>query len=335
MDEAILAHGLGPRSHRRHAPHRGDAHRLRSLPAVPQARERQPVRLPEGPAGAGHDRGGRGGRSFEGGRHHRGGDGGQYWPRPRAGRCPQGLPHRAGGARQDGAREGPARQGHGRRGRDHALGRGEGASGLLPGPRGGDHAPHAWQLLREPVRQSGQSARPRNDYRARNPAADGWGPGRRRHGHRLGRHAHRDRSFHAAGVAQDRDDPRRSQGLGAGALGRDRKDDGGGELGGRRHRRGFRAAERRSLFGVAGLRDPGRRELRDGARAPACRGRARRLLVGHVAGGGAALLQGAVRAEAGGEPRLRFGCEISVQGVQPDLPGPGRLDPPQPPRHGA
>ena len=67
----------------------------------------------------------------------------------------------------------------------------------------------------------------------------------------------------------DRDDPRRSGGLGAGALCRDRPDDRGGKLGGRRHRRGFRAAECRSHAGGQGLCDPRLGKLRQ-PRASCC-----------------------------------------------------------------
>ena len=52
----------------------------------------------------------------------------------------------------------------------------------------------------------------------------------------------------------------------------------------------------------------------------------RRLLVRHAAGRGAALLPRADDAEAGGEPRLRFRRQISLQGVQRRLPGAGGLD---------
>ena len=101
-----------------------------------------PSGLAQGPAGAHDDRGGGGRRPAEARRHHRRGDRRQYRARARPGRRPQGLSHAAGRARQDGAREGAARQGHGRRGRHHALGRRQGPSRLLSGPRRGDRAPH-------------------------------------------------------------------------------------------------------------------------------------------------------------------------------------------------
>ena len=85
-----------------------------------------------------------------------------------------------------------------------------------------------------------------HDDRPGNPAPDGRRGRRDRGRRRLRRHADRHRPVHATGVAQDRDDPRRSGGLGARALCRDRPDDRGGKLGGRRHRRGFRAAQCRS-----------------------------------------------------------------------------------------
>ena len=50
-------------------------------------------------------------------------------------------------------------------------------------------------------------------------------------------------------------DPRRSRGLGARAFCRERAHAGGGQLGGRRHRRGFRAAECRPCTGAQGLFD--------------------------------------------------------------------------------
>ena len=65
-----------------------------------------------------------------------------------------------------------------------------------------------------------------------------------------------------------------------------------------------------------GLFDPRRGQLRRCARAAARGGRARRLVLRHAAGGGAALLPRAERAQARGEPGLRFRREISLQGVQ-------------------
>ena len=137
------------------------------------------------------------------------------------------------------------------------------------------------------------------DDRSGNPAPDGWRGRCDRGRRRLRRNADRDRPLHAAGLAQDRDDPCRSRGLGAGALCRDRPDDRGGKLGGRRHRRGFRAAECRSHARAQGLRDPRPGKLRLRARAVARRGRTRRLLLGDAAGGGAALLPRAGRRRSG------------------------------------
>ena len=82
-------------------------------------------------------------------------------------------------------------------------------------------------------------------------------------------------------------------------------------------------------------RHPRSRELRRRARTAARGGHARRLLLGHAAGGGVALLPRADDAEARGQPGLRFRRQISLQGVQSDFPGAGGLDPSRPPRHRA
>jgi len=208
---AILGHGLRPRPHRRNPRHRSDAHRSRSEPPLSQARKCQSLGLAQGPPGANHDRGGRGRGAAEARRHDRRSHRRQYRARPGLGRCPQGLSHAAGGAGQDGTREGAACQGNGRRGRHHTLGRRQGACRLLSGPRRGDHAAHAGRILRQSVRQSGQSASTRSDDRPGDPPSDGRGRRRRRGRCRLRRNFDRDRPLPAAGFAQDRDDPRRSR----------------------------------------------------------------------------------------------------------------------------
>ena len=118
---------------------------------------------------------------------------------------------------------------------------------------------------------------------------------------------------------QTADDPGRSGRLDAGALCRDRPDDGGGKLGGRRHRRGFRAAECRSLAGRA---RPTRSPIAESFAAARDLLRAEGILAGSSSG---TLLAAALRycraqtrAEARGDPGLRFRRQISVQGVQPD-----------------
>ena len=70
----------------------------------------------------------------------------------------------------------------------------------------------------------------------------------------------------------------------------DRSHDRGRELGGRRYRRRFRAPQCRPDAGLRDLHHPRRRELRLCARTVARGGRARRLLLGHAAGGRIALL---------------------------------------------
>ena len=167
MDE----HGIGPRSDRRDASHRGHAYRAWPVPAFSQAREREPLGFDQGPPGAHHDRGGGNRRAPQARRHHRRGHRRQYRPRTCPGWRPQRLSHAPCRPRQDGAREGAACQGHGRRGRHHAFGRGQGASGLLPGPRRGDHAAHRGRLLRQPVRQPRQSSGARGSDRARKSCA--------------------------------------------------------------------------------------------------------------------------------------------------------------------
>ena len=167
-----------------------------------------------------------------------------------------------------------------------------------------------------------QFANPANPARTRRrPARKSWSRWRRcrrgRGGRRLGRHAHRDRALHARRLAQDRDDAGRSGRLDPRAPGRDRR---------------MMAAGTWAVEGIGedfvppiadlslvkqGLLDPRPRELRHGARAAAQGGHPRRLLLGHAARGGAALLPRADRAQAGGEPGLRHRRQISVQGVQP------------------
>ena len=119
---------------------------------------------------------------------------------------------------------------------------------------------HQGRDLHQPVREPRQSAGARDDHRAGTAAADGRRHRRDRGRRRLGRHADRRRALHEARLAEDRDDPGRSGRLGARALRQLRRDDRGRKLDGRRHRRGFRAAERRSLAGAARpIRSPTRK----------------------------------------------------------------------------
>ena len=131
-----------------------------------------PGGLDQGPHRALDDRGSGAPRRPEARRHDHRGDGRQHRARPRARRAAERLPRRAGPAGQDepGKDLQPAR--HGRGGRAHALGRREGPSGVLPGPR---HAPRprARLLPRQPVRQSRQPEGAPHDDRPGDPRADG------------------------------------------------------------------------------------------------------------------------------------------------------------------
>ena len=106
-------------------------------------------------------------------RHHRRGDRRQHRPRPRPGRHPQGLPHRAGRARQDVAREDPASARARRRGAHDALRCRQGPSRILPGhgredrcrrcpapsmPTSSPIPPTRWRTRRPPARKSWRSS---------------------------------------------------------------------------------------------------------------------------------------------------------------------------------
>ena len=213
------------------------------VPAVSQARECEPFRLDERPAGAGHDRGGGGGWAAEVRRHHCRGDGRQYRPWTCPGRRAQRLSHRSGRARQDVAGEDPARA------RD---GRGSESSRARMSARATPITTRTWprRSRAHAGRESTSISSPIPPIRARM---------RPRTGPEILRQMDGDVDAVVVGVGsggtltgigrcmrarrRKRDDPCRSGGLGAGALSRDRQDGRGRKLGGGRHRRGFRAAE--------------------------------------------------------------------------------------------
>ena len=152
--------------------------RRRTLPAFPQARAPEPGGLDQGPHRPHDDRGGRAPRRPEARRHDHRGDGGQYRPRARARRGAEGLSRRARAAGQDEPGEDlqPARDGRGSR--PDALGRREGPSRVLPGPRRAARA-RARLLPHQPVRQSRQPESACDDDRPGDPRADGgpaWTP---------------------------------------------------------------------------------------------------------------------------------------------------------------
>ena len=149
---------LGARPDRRDAGRRAHQVRHRPLPPVHQAGEPEPRRLDQGPHRALDDRRGRALRPAGAGRHDRRGDRRQHRPRPGAGRHPEGLPHRAGRARQDVAREDPASARARRRGAHDPLRRRQGPSRILPGHGREDRGRDPRRLLRQPVRQPGQPA---------------------------------------------------------------------------------------------------------------------------------------------------------------------------------
>ena len=299
---AAAALCLGARPDRRDAGRRAHQIRHRPLPAVHQARKPEPRRLDQGPHRAVDDRRRRALRAAGAGRHHRRGDRRQYRARPCAGRHPQGLPHRAGRARQDVAREDPASAGARRRGPHDPLRRRQGPSRILPGHGREDRRRDARRLLRQPVRQSGQPAGARDHDRPRDLEAARRGRRRRRRRRRLGRHADRARPLLRESLAEDRDGAGRSGRLGAGAADQDRQDGRGRQLDGRGHRRGFRAAQRRPVAGQEGLFDLRQAEHAGGPR-PAFQGRhPGRLVVRHAACRGAALLPRADRCRSASSP---------------------------------
>ena len=182
--------------------------------------------------GARDDRGGRSRRPAETRRHDRRGHGRQYRPWARARRRAQGVSHRARRARQDGAREDPALQGHGRRSGAHALRRRPRPCRLLSGSRGDDHAAHARRTVHQSIRQSRQSAGPRDHDRPGDFSPDAGQHRCRRGRCRLGRHADWHRTLHGEELAEDTHDSRRPGRLGARATGRDRTPARSGKLGG-------------------------------------------------------------------------------------------------------
>ena len=279
-----------PRPHRQHAAGRGDASRHRLLLALPQARIAEPRRLDQGPDRPVDDRSRRArrppARRRHGGRGHRG----QHRARPGAGRACQGLPRRPGRSRQDVEREGAAPEGARRRSAHDAQRRRQGSPRLLPGLRGAPRRRHPRVVLRRPVQQPREPARPRADDGTRALAADGSRRRRHRRRHRLVGHADRIDAILPARAARGRVRARRSRRFDPARPGHDRHARRGRLVGGRRHRRRLRAADRRPVGDQARVFDPRRGKLRDGARAAEGRGPARRLVDRNAARRGAALL---------------------------------------------
>ena len=195
---------------------------------------------------------------------------------------------------------------------------GEGAPGVLPGPRRADRA-RGGRALREPVREPCQPGGARGhdrpgDRRAARRAARCDGLRRR-----IRRDDHRAVPPLRPRDARLRDGARGSRGVGARRLRRDRDGREGGELARRGHRRGLRAPDRRSLPRPEGLPDPRSREPRDRARALACGGHPRGLVHGHAPRGRAPLLSRAGPPEARVHPRLRLREQVPVEDVRRPL----------------
>ena len=140
------------------------------------------------------------------------------------------------------------------------------------------------RVLRQPIRQPGQSTRARAHHRSGNLGADGsrsrCGRGRRR----LRRNAHRSRPILFRKVQpRNRDDSGRSDRLNSVRMGQDRQTGEGRELGGGRHRRGFHSRHRRHVVTSPTPSRSTTPKASRRARALAQRRNPRRLLDRHAA----------------------------------------------------
>ena len=194
-------------------------------------------------------------------RHHRRGDRRQYRARARPGRRPQGLSHAAGRARQDGAREDPARA---RPWAPRSSSRAPTSARAIPTTiRTSPRRSRAARPARFFVNQFANPANPRAHETTTGPeilrqmdgdvdaVVVGVGSGGTLTG--IGRFM-RQASPKTAMILAD------PEGSMLAPYVADRQDGRGRELGGRRHRRGFRAAQCRPVAGVRGLsRSPTRR----------------------------------------------------------------------------
>ena len=145
------------RHDRSHADAAGESPGHRTLRAVPQARADESGRLDQGPHRRLDDRGGGTARDDPPRRHAGRGDRRQHRHRSRARRGAEGLQTNPGATRQDEPGEDLQSARDGCRGRADALRRLARSPGVLPGCRRADRA-RARCLLRQPVRQSRQSA---------------------------------------------------------------------------------------------------------------------------------------------------------------------------------
>ena len=188
----------------------------------------------------------------------------------------------------------------------------------------------ARRVLRQSVRQPGQSARARDDHRRRRSGSRPDGRRRRdRLRRRLGRHDHRAVALLRPRGAAGRDGAGRSGRLGARRLRRDRHRSARPDRGW--SRASARTSCRRSPICRACRRAytiPDRESARDRARAAAQRGHPRPARQRHAGRRGAALLPRADAAEARGHVRLRHRQQVPVEDVQRLLDGrPGSARP--------
>src|SRR3954463_5853353 len=151
--------GFHSRPDRQYPAHPGPAPGYGRRTSLPQAGEPQPRRLDQGPRRAVDDRGGRARRAHPPGLADRRGNRRQHRPRPRA----RGLAERLSPAHRHAGQDEPGEdfpsEGARRRSAAHPLRCHQGAPRVLPGHGRAPDARDAGRLLRQPVRQRGQSAR--------------------------------------------------------------------------------------------------------------------------------------------------------------------------------
>src|SRR3954469_2652561 len=152
--------GFHLRPHRSYPGHRGTAAGDRRRTPLPEAGKPEPRRLDQRPRRAVDDPGGRAGRAHPDGLIDRRGDRRQYRSRT----CTGGVAERLSPAHRHAGQDEPGEdlpsQGARRRSAAHALRCHQGASRVLPGHGGAPRARDAGRVLRQPVRQRGESARP-------------------------------------------------------------------------------------------------------------------------------------------------------------------------------
>ena len=152
---------------RQYATGRDHADGHRPVPALREAGESEPDRLDQGPDRALDDRGSRAGRKVKARGHDYRSDRGQHRPRARTHRGRERLSHHPRHSRQDVAGENCPRPRARGGSSPNEKRRDPRASGILPGRGCKADRRNSGRVLRQPIRQPGQSSRARDRRPAR------------------------------------------------------------------------------------------------------------------------------------------------------------------------